>query len=519
MGRVTRLITVAALVAVATMASGTAQGPGRTNANWPTIGADAQRTSWMKNELKLSATAMATPGFQLLWKTKLDNQPRQLNGLTQPLLLQNIISHKGFKALAFVGGSDDIVYAIDYDLNKVYWTQRLNTAVRAANASVTCPGGLTALTRAATLIAPGLPGTPGAAPAPVGRAPVQLPPAPNRGAINASNLPINNAVYAVSSGGLLHVLNPHIGEDIQPAVKFLAPNAKVAGLILIDNMLYAATADNCGGVANGIYALDLGSEAKTITKWESTGGSIAGTMGPTFGVDGTVYAATGGDARAGGFANSVVALEPGTLTLRDHFTADSPFTTAPVAFRVRDRDLLAVGNGDGRIYLLDARTLGGTDHRTPLATSDQYAGAPDHARGALASWEDAQGTRWVLATSAKGVVAFRIGGANGVLSLDRVWTSRDIEWPLPPTILNDVVFAVASGLPPGAANETAAERVKRSGRAVLYALDARSGKDLWNSGDAITSFAPGVAPSAGDGQVYVVTYDGTVYAFGLPQER
>ena len=57
---------------------------------------------------------------------------------------------------------------------------------------------------------------------------------------------------------MVHFLNPHIGEDIQPPVKFLPPNAKVAGLILIDNVLYAATADNCGGAPDGIWALDLG---------------------------------------------------------------------------------------------------------------------------------------------------------------------------------------------------------------------------------------------------------------------
>jgi outer membrane protein assembly factor BamB len=42
---------------------------------------------------------------------------------------------------------------------------------------------------------------------------------------------------------------------------------------------------------------------------------------------------------------------------------------------------------------------------------------------------------------------------------------------------------------------------------------------LWSSGTAIGSFVRGVAPSAGDGQVYVVTFDGTVYAFGIPLEH
>jgi outer membrane protein assembly factor BamB len=66
---------------------------------------------------------------------------------------------------------------------------------------------------------------------------------------------------------------------------------------------------------------------------------------------------------------------------------------------------------------------------------------------------------------------------------------------------------------------TAAQRAQRSRPAVLYALDAMTGKELWSSGTAITSFVRGVAPAAGDGHVYVVAYDGTIYAFGIPIEH
>ncbi len=128
----------------------------------------------MRNEIKLSAASMAQPGFQLLWSAKLDNQPSQLNALTQPLLLQNIISHMGFKALAFVGGSSDVVYAIDYDLNRVYWKQRLSSATRASNATAICPGGLTSITRATPVVPPGPPGAPRAGPVAVVRAAVVL---------------------------------------------------------------------------------------------------------------------------------------------------------------------------------------------------------------------------------------------------------------------------------------------------------------------------------------------------------
>ena len=54
--------------------------------------------------------------------------------------------------------------------------------------------------------------------------------------------------------------------------------------------------------------------------------------------------------------------------------------------------------------------------------------------------------------------------------------------------------------------------------AVLYVLDGATGKQLWTSGTTITSFArAGLA--AGGGQVYVVTFDNHLYAFGIPMEH
>ena len=62
-------------------------------------------------------------------------------------------------------------------------------------------------------------------------------------------------------------------------------------------------------------------------------------------------------------------------------------------------------------------------------------------------------------------------------------------------------------------------RAARSGRAVIYALDGATGKELWNSGATITSFARGAALSGGVGQIYLTTYDGAIYAFGFPMEH
>jgi hypothetical protein len=58
-----------------------------------------------------------------------------------------------------------------------------------------------------------------------------------------------------------------------------------------------------------------------------------------------------------------------------------------------------------------------------------------------------------------------------------------------------------------------------SSPAVLYAFDAVSGKELWNSGKSITSYVRSTGIWSSNAQVYVATHDSTVYAFGFAMDR
>jgi outer membrane protein assembly factor BamB len=92
--------------------------------------------------------------------------------------------------------------------------------------------------------------------------------------------------------------------------------------------------------------------------------------------------------------------------------------------------------------------------------------------------------------------------------------------PLTPAIVNGVVFALSSGgFGSSDAQITAAQRAQQSSSAVLYALDAATGKELWNSGSTITSFVHSGGLAAGGGRVYVGGHDRMQYAFGFPMEH
>ena len=73
---------------------------------------------------------------------------------------------------------------------------------------------------------------------------------------------------------------------------------------------------------------------------------------------------------------------------------------------------------------------------------------------------------------------------------------------------------------PTAAAANAEQRAQRSAPAVLYALDASTGKELWNSGKAIASFSHSGGLAVGGSKIFVSTADSTLYGFGylLPRD-
>src|SRR5436190_20236751 len=74
-------------------------------ANWLTDGGDIERTAWQRNETILSTSSVKN--MKLLWKTKLDNEPRQMHNLLPALVASNVKTANGLKQIVLVTGVTD----------------------------------------------------------------------------------------------------------------------------------------------------------------------------------------------------------------------------------------------------------------------------------------------------------------------------------------------------------------------------------------------------------------------------
>lgn len=453
---------------------------GRGGGDWMAVGGDAQRTASVRTDPHISVEAVKSGVMQSLWKIKLNGTP------TPPVVASRLITYKGFKDLLYVGTSADNVVSIDHTVGKVFWETHLpydSLLVPVKNGTATCPAGMTAAVSLAAPLAP--PGPP----MPRGARGPGAPGGPGRGGVptNVPTLPrprrTPGTVYALSSDGLIHVLNQHTGADIVPAARFIRGNAKAHDLIQVGNVVYAVTSDGCGGAPNGVWAIDLADNM--VNEWKTGEASV---LGLAFLTDGTVIAST---------TKGLAALEAKTLKVKAQEESES--STPPLVFKFNEKEYVVAANVHGHILVRDPASLA------------LVANVPGNGAGsgmALASWEDAESkTRWILGTNGgANVVAFKVVDKDGSIALERAWTSREMVSPAPPIVVNGVVFALSTGL-------------SKMAPAVLYALDGMTGKELWSSGKAISSYST-TGISSGASKVFVGTHDGNLYAFGylLPRE-
>jgi outer membrane protein assembly factor BamB len=498
-------------------------------ADWPTDGGNPQRTGWQKDEHIL--TKDNVKNLKILWKLKFDNKPREMHSLFPPLIVDKVKTSTGIKQIAIEAGISDNIYAIDVDAGKVLWQKHFKyppiTEGRGLRpGDPLCPGGQTAT--------------------------------PTIGPPNASG---DRTVYALAGDGKLHSLNLADGKELAPPVKFGFGNGKSYSLNMWNSVIFTTTSQGCNGNPNQVWAIDVNDPEKKVMTFNPKSGGLWGRSGAAIDSTGTAWAPTGDgvyDPKNHVFGNGLIGVkvEGKELQLQDWFEPknwfwlkkrDLDIQVTPAIFNFKDKELMVTGSKECRVYLLDTRNSGGNDHqtpldRTPLLCNEETNFASAGIWGSMASWQDASGTRWVLTpfwgpahskfkvpvsygpVKNGAVVAFKVEENGGKFDLAPAWMSRDMNRAEPPVIANGVVYGYGSGeyteqaYPDRGLFDDSQERIKHSTHAVLYALDAETGKELYSSGDQITSFNHFTGLSIANGRVYIATYDSTLYCFGLAAE-
>jgi len=495
---------------------------GQSGSEWLTSSGDAARDGWQRAESKITPRNAAR--LQLLWKVKVPTKPMGMLSFREPLIVSGVKTADGLRTLAIVAGAVNDVYAIDAENGKIVWQTNLKWASDKPQEPGEGSGFICTNAMSATPV------------------------------VSPIDAPVRR-LYLLTSDGYLRTIDLSTGNESDPAIQVLSlPYGKPYGLNLVNNVVYTVTGQGCGGVPNALYAVNLANKKLTISSPPQAG--LWGTAGPTVGTDGTIYFESGDgayDAAAGKLSTSVEAFTfaGDQLTLKDFYSPsnhvwlsrrDLDMNVTPVVFPYKGRDLIVGSGKEGRYFVMDSKSMGGADHMTPLFRSELYSNKnvnfqTEGTWGSLTSWEAKDGTRWVLGptggeaavpfpksygpTPNGGIIALKLKEKDGKTELEPAWLSRDMTTSEPPVVVNGVVFVLAGGEFTGQANDavgglfSAEERIKRSVPAKLFALDAVTGKELYSSGDQITSFLHQAGLSVADDKVMFGTFDGTVYCFGL----
>jgi len=505
--------------------------------DWFMEGGDTGRTGWQKDEKILNVSNVKD--MKLLWKTHLDSTVREMHNIFPPVIVQSVSTPNGTKTIGIVSGVTNDVYGIDLSEGDQIWHVKLDSTYAPPAGSrgggTLCPGGQT-----------------------------DVP------AIGPGNAPGKYTVYTVGWDGRLFQLNLADGSTVAPPQPFMPSNAKPQALVLFDGTIYTSNTQGCGGNANGFYSFNIATNKASV--FLPAGGGLWGRRGVSIDSNGVAYMGTGD----GNFypdrkqlGNSIVAVKLDAnkqLQLAGFYGPpdanwmhgrDLDINVTPVAFDYKGKHFLVGSSKSCRIYLLDRDQLGGADHqtaldRTGLLCNDDQTWDSQGVWGAISEWQDPQGNAWVLVpfwgpVSASfhapieygrpqngGVAAYKVEEKAGKWQLVPAWLSHDMDKGEETVIANGVVFAYGSGedtnqrTPDVAYNEKAtpqdaggqsAQRISGSTHITLYALDGQTGKELWSSADQITSFNHFSGITVANGRVYVPTFAGDLYCFGIARQQ
>lgn len=544
---------------------------------WLTWGGDIERTGWNRSETALSKQSVGR--LALKWKTQIDKEvPIEIESgnsmLTAPLVAQGVRTPQGPKTVVYTLAASNTLAALDAATGATIWRRTFDNTAEPRNT----PNWICTNTSTATPV------------------------------IDKSK----NIIYMLAADGRLHGVDLATGEArLGPPPPFVTPFSRNWSLNLVDGVIYTTVGRGCGngpvpgaplpppgtirrggapstqGAARGrgrrtppppvaahMIAMDLNDPARPISRFFTSTARPNGawSRGGLAWAQGSLLVQTADgvwNPPQGLWGQTLLRLAPKTLQVLDYFTPpnldvlnanDLDYGSGgTLGFTFANRELVVSAGKDGTVYLLDATSLGGADHRTPMfsikAGNDELSYASMGVWGAPATFVNARNERWVYvpmwgppSKDAKfershgdardgSIMAFQVVLHSDKPVLVPKWISRNFAVPDSPVIANGVIYAISTGentlqrhtdpryheiyQKPGApplaktGTLTAEERGQNTTHTILYALDADTGHELYSSKDAIDDWTHLSSITVADGSVYVTTRKTIVYAFGL----
>jgi hypothetical protein len=531
---------------------------------WLTWGGDIERSGWNRGETTLSKQSVGR--LVLKWKTQIDQEvsieiESGNSMLTAPLVVQGVRTPQGARTVVYTLAQSNTLAALDAATGKPIWRRAFDNTVDPANK----PNWICTNVSTATPV--------------IDKA--------------------KSIIYMLAADGRLHGVDLATGEaKLIPPPQFVTPYSRNWSLNLIDGVMYTTVGRGCGNgpvpgapappagtirgggaappppVAAHMIAMDLNNPARPITRFFTSTARPNGAWsraGLAWAHESLFVQTADGvwNPPQGLWGQTLLRLAPKTLQVLDYFTPsnldllnanDLDYGSGgTLGFTFRNRDLVVSAGKDGIVYLLDAKSLGGADHRTPLfsikAGNDELSYASMGVWGAPSTFVNGRNERWVYfpmwgppSKESKferthgdardgSIMAFQV-----VLEGDRPvlvpkWVSRNFAVPDSPVYANGVIYAISTGentmqrhtdpryqklyqIPGGppvatTGTMTAEERGQHTTHTILYALDAETGEELYSSKDIVDDWTHLSSVTVADGQVYVTTRKTNVYAFGL----
>ncbi len=496
--------------------------------DWSLTGADVGHSGWQKGERNLSPSNIASD-FKFLWKIKLGQPSKLPPAFSEPLLAGRLINAQGFKDIVY-WGSADTLYAVDSELGDLLWKKEFPAKAAppangcgASNLDILMEPPVVINFNARRKRKPGE--------APPHRDPPPKPDERRLGVSSGGAFAGLKGIYVLTLDGMLHEQVMTTGADFASPVKFLpAANTGPFGLNFFDHTIFALTGRDCGAAPNALWAIDLTSANYPVASYPTEQTRLLDLAGPLITPGGSAIFVTGrgtSSSKKELDAGGVVAVSK-DMKAEDWYMPEGGMANyqfiSPVTFRYKGMQLVVAPGDDGRIALLDAASLGGTDHHTPLFETPPVSNpGQKHGWDGFAAWIDQEGNAWVFASvSAEislndpaiksrgpavhgGIVAFKVNETDGKLALTPAWISPDMVNPAPPRVANGVVIALSSG--------------NVSTHATLYVLNAATGEELYSSKNLIPTYTGLSGVAVGDSHAFFTDHDDILYSFGIGLEH